>query len=146
MQLRPISEQEMSRWGELRSRVYPELDEEYDTREMEMILHSNHWFCFFVVEGAEQIIGLVELSLRNIVDNCLTSPVAYLEGLYLEEAWRGRGLGREVIQSIFAWCRERGLSELATDAELDNEAAQAFYRALGFEETDRVVEFKIEVE
>ena len=146
MPLRPISENELSRWRTMRSHIYPELDDEYDSQEMEMILHSNYWFCFFVIDEAEQIIGLVELSLRNIVDNCLTSPVAYLEGLYLEEAWRGQGLGREVIRHIFAWCRERGLSELATDAELHNEAAQAFYRALGFEETDRVVEFKIEVE
>jgi aminoglycoside 6'-N-acetyltransferase I len=71
--------------------------------------------------------------------------VAYIEGLYLKEEYRGRGLGKEAIRVILDWCREKGFSELATDAELGNVKAQHFYEAVGFQETDRVVEFRMEV-
>jgi len=40
------------------------------------------------------------------------------------------------------WARERGCSELASDALLDNAASRAMHRALGFEETERAVFFR----
>ena len=69
--------------------------------------------------------------------------MAYLEGLFLKQQYRGQGLGKQVIQMVMQWCKQQGFAELATDAELSNLDAQRFYQALGFEETDRVVEYKI---
>jgi aminoglycoside 6'-N-acetyltransferase I len=40
------------------------------------------------------------------------------------------------------WGRERGCSELASDALLDNEASHRFHHAAGFAETERVVYFR----
>ena len=88
---------------------------------------------------------MVEISLRNIVDGCLSSPVAYLEGLYLEHDYRDKGYGNKVVNMIVDWCREKGFKELATDTELTNTKAQNFYRTLGFEELDTVVEFRIDI-
>lgn len=145
MKLVPIESKDFALWRQMRREIYPILDCEYDRREMEQIHASDIWFCCFI-EHAGAPIGLVELSSRNIVDGCLSSPVAYLEGLYLKPEHRGRGLGRQAMRLVFDWCRQRGFSELATDAELENLRAQNFYSMLGFEETDRVVEYRIRID
>lgn len=145
MKLVPIEKRDFALWQEMRREIYPVLDPEYDRREMEQIHASDIWFCCFIEDNGASI-GLVELSSRNIVDGCLSSPVAYLEGLYLKPEYRGRGLGKEAMRLVMDWCRDKGFSELATDAELENLRAQKFYSMLGFEETDRVVEYRIQID
>lgn len=146
MKLIAIDKKAFPLWRQMRREIYPILDPEYDKHEIEQIAASAIWFCYFLADNDGEVIGLVELSSRNIVDGCLSSPVAYLEGFYLKPACRGKGLGRRAMQLIIEWCREKGFSELATDAELENTRAQNFYRKLGFEETDRVVEFRIQLD
>ncbi len=145
MKLIPINKNEFPLWEKMRKDLYRTLDDIYRLQEMENIFESDIWYCRFIEDKNIQIIGLVELSSRNIVDGCLSSPVAYLEGLYLKPEYREKGLGKEVIKIILNWCREEGFSELATDTELTNIKAQNFYKTIGFQETDRVVEFRIEV-
>lgn len=146
MKLVPIEKHQFPLWKQMRTEVYSSLDDDFHDKEMEQVIEREGWFCYFLTDEGNQILGFVELSLRNVVDGCLGSPVAYLEGLYLEKEHRGRGLGKEAMIAIFGWCREKGYKELATDSELSNLNAQAFYKALGFQETYRVVEFRIDVE
>jgi len=77
----------------MREDVYRSLDDEFHEQEMKQIFVSDDWFCYFLGDGNNQITGFVELSSRNIVDGCLSSPVAYLEGLYLKKRipWDGAG-------------------------------------------------------
>lgn len=129
----------------MRSDLYCSLSSEFHEEEMEKIFNSNEWHCQFVEDGNGQVIGFLELSSRNIVDGCLSSPVAYLEGVYLISAFRGKGLGREIINALLNWCKENGFSELAADTELTNVEAQGFFQAIGFQETYRIVEYRIDV-
>ena len=145
MKLVPIIRDDFSDWSQLRRKIYPILSREFDLREMESIFGSKIWHCWFIEREDGERIGLVELSLRNIVDGCLSSPVPYLEGLYVKETERGKGRGTQVVEMIKRWCREHGYSELATDAELTNTSAQKFYEKLGFEQVDRVVEYRLEL-
>ncbi len=146
MKLTPISKEEFSLWSEFRSAIYPLLNSDFNAKEMDQIYHSHWWHCWFVEREDRERIGFVELSLRNIVDGCLSSPVPYLEGLYLTAPERGKGRGAEVIAMIKIWCQRHGFSELATDAELNNIRAQEFYEKLGFEPVDRVVEYRLELQ
>lgn len=85
---------------------------------------------------------MVEVSLRNVVDGCRTSPVGYVEGIVVVPSHRGRGVGRALLARAEEWCRSNGCSEIATDAEIDNELAQHFHESMGFRETYRVVEYR----
>ncbi|OEY67510.1 GNAT family N-acetyltransferase [Marinobacter sp. X15-166B] len=141
MQLTKIEKNKFSLWKKYRNAVYNSVSDEFHSMEMERIYQDNEWFCHFIADENHHIIGLVELSSRNVVDGCLSSPVAYIEGLYIEEQYRGRGLGKKLIKSILDWCKQNGFTELATDTELDNLDAQKFFHAVGFKETFRIVEF-----
>src|SRR5688572_21974847 len=56
--------------------------------------------------------GFAELDTRPYVDGCRTSPVAILEGWYVDADCRGSGVGRALVDAVEAWARARGLHEL----------------------------------
>lgn len=87
-------------------------------------------------------IGFIEGSIRSdYVNGTETSPVGFVEGVYVAPAWRRQGVARQLYAAIGDWARARGCRELASDALLDNEVSQQAHRALGFRETERVVYF-----
>ncbi len=47
---------------------------------------------------------------------------------------------------LLVWCKENGFRELATDTELSNTKAQDFYKNIGLEEVDRIVDFKVNIQ
>lgn len=129
----------------MRMELYSALDDDYHNLEMETINSSEEWYCRFIKNETGDVLGMLEISFRNIVDGCISSPVPYIEGLYLYPQYRNQGLGAEILKMIAAWCYDRGYTELATDARIENIKAHEFYRSAGFEETDRVVEFRMEL-
>jgi aminoglycoside 6'-N-acetyltransferase I len=81
------------------------------------------------------------VSVRSVAEGCPPGPAAFLEGIWIEPEHRRRGVARALLAAAEAWARERGLSHLASDALLDNEASHAWHRAAGFAEEVRLVAF-----
>lgn len=86
--------------------------------------------------------GFAEVDTRPYVDGCRTSPVAFLEGWYVEPDCRGSGVGRALVDAVEAWARGRGLHELGSDALLHNEARHRAHERLGFIEVERTVRYR----
>jgi aminoglycoside 6'-N-acetyltransferase I len=87
--------------------------------------------------------GLVEIALRSdYVNGTDSSPVGFLEGIYVAPQFRRQGVAGKLIETAQQWAREQGCSEMASDAVLDNTTSHAMHLALGFEETERVVYFR----
>ena len=61
--------------------------------------------------------------------------------IYVAPGFRRRGVARTLVNSVEKWASAEGCLELASDSLLGNTAAHAAHRALGFEETERVVYF-----
>ena len=138
----PVRREQFDQWLRLREAVYTGLNREYHRQEMEIYHRDSTKECLLAVGESGKVIGMIELSLRNVVDGCLTSPVGYIEGIYIEPAFRGSGVARRLHQLAEDWCRDQGCQELATDAELDNRDAQQFHERMGFEESYRIVEYR----
>ncbi len=97
----------------------------------------------FVAVAATGLVGFAEVALRrDYVNGCDTSPVAFLEGIYVAPDHRRDGAARALITAVEAWGRAQGCSELASDADLANLDSQRMHAAVGFEETERVVYFR----
>lgn len=129
-------------WLRLREAVYTGIDQTFHEQEMELFLNDETKECFLAIADSGKTCGMVEVSLRNVVDGCLTSPVGYIEGIFVDADHRGKGVARNLLEQAESWCRSKGCTEIATDAELDNTAAQQFHARMGFEETYRIVEFR----
>ena len=92
--------------------------------------------------GDGRLGGFVEIGSRNYAEGCDTTPVAYLEGWYVDTDLRRSGLGTRLLGEAEAWALERGYRELASDAELHNAVSQQAHIASGFEEVERQVCFR----
>ena len=93
------------------------------------------------VRASGGLCGFAEAAARPYADGCRTSPVAFLEGWYVDPDSRGTGLGRLLVGAVETWARERGLRELASDALLDNAQSQKAHERLGFLEVERAVRY-----
>ncbi|MFK7845663.1 MAG: GNAT family N-acetyltransferase [Rhodothermales bacterium] len=143
--IRSVARKDHAFWLTSRKEVYEENNDTLNKEEMELVLSSSDHTCFVLVNNTDEAIGFLELSLRNIVDGCLTSPVAYIEGQFVHADYRGQGLGRLLTEKAIEWAKEQGCTEIGTDALLTNEKAQVFHRQMGFEEVDRVVAFRMDI-
>jgi aminoglycoside 6'-N-acetyltransferase I len=98
---------------------------------------------FIARTDAGEAIGFAEASLRyDPVNGCDTSPVLFLEGIYVLPAHRRRGTGKSLCEAVEAWGRSLGCTEFGSDVLLDNAVGYAFHAGLGFEECERVVVFR----
>jgi len=62
---------------------------------------------------------------------------ALLDELYLEEAWRGKGIGAQAIAFAAEWSRARGLAAIRLEVAHTNSRAVELYRREGFKAHDR---------
>lgn len=95
-----------------------------------------------VRDGGERLAGFAEVGTRPYADGCESSPVAYLEGWFVDADMRRLGVGAALVRAAEDWARTRGLSEFASDALLDNDVSHQAHRALGFEEVERAVRYR----
>jgi aminoglycoside 6'-N-acetyltransferase I len=75
------------------------------------------------------------------VEGTETSPVGYLEGIYVTESARNRGIARQLLAECENWAREQGCREFASDCELGNTVSLEFHLSLGFREVNRIICF-----
>lgn len=88
-------------------------------------------------------IGFAQCSLRNgYVEGTNSSPVGYLEGIFIEEKYRTKGYAKELLLVCEKWARDMGCSEFASDCELTNENSFNFHLSMGFDEANRIICFR----
>ncbi|HEX6637136.1 MAG TPA: aminoglycoside 6'-N-acetyltransferase [Steroidobacteraceae bacterium] len=130
-------------WLEFRLALWPDATADDHRGYMAISLAQPERFLQLMMYDDQRApVGFIEGSIRaDYVNGTETSPVGFVEGVYVAQAWRRRGVARELFAAIGDWARARGCRELASDALLENEASQRAHRALGFRETERVVYF-----
>lgn len=95
----------------------------------------------YIAEDGPDIVGFLELNIRNFAEGSRLPRIPYVEAWYVKPRFQGKGYGRQLMQQAEAWALSRGYSELASDTEIDNHQSISTHRHLGFEETERVVCF-----
>ena len=89
-----------------------------------------------------KIVAFANIRIRSeYVAGTKTSPVAYLEGIAVEESFRRKGIAREIFDFCTEWAKEKGCTEFGSDCLITNEESYALHMALGFEEIERTVHF-----
>jgi GNAT superfamily N-acetyltransferase len=87
----------------------------------------------FVAELDGQIVGLTGVYLDYALE--ISGSYGRLMGLVVEEHFRGRGIGRRLLERIEGWLRVRGASRITLSSGKQRVDAHRFYRNLGYEET-----------
>jgi aminoglycoside 6'-N-acetyltransferase I len=130
-------------WQAMRCALWPEMVEEDNLRETATLSEKEKALVRIALSAEGRPAGFAEATLRtDYVNGCETSPVAFLEGIYVEPWARQQGLARQLVAEVERWALASGCREFASDALLENEASHGMHRGLGFEETERVVYFR----
>ena len=87
--------------------------------------------------------GFLEVGLRSHADGCDTKqPVGFVEGWFVREEHRRKGIGSALMRAAEDWARARGCVEMASDALIDNSESEKAHAALRFEIVDRCIHFR----
>ncbi len=141
--VRPVETGDRAEWLRMRRSLWPDSADEH-AAEIERVLSGADRSLHVLVaerEGAG-LLGFLEVGTRSHAEGCTTSPVAYLEGWWVDPDARRAGVGAALVAAAEGWARARGLREIASDAELSNAGSHAAHRALGYTEVDRIVCFR----
>lgn len=132
----------------LAASLWPDASPEDHAKELKPIL-SGTWvgkmpLAIFVAEVDDHsLAGFVEVDLRSHADGCdAARSVGYVEGWYVVEDQRQRGIGRQLLAAAEEWARRHGCREMASDTWIDDELSQTVHEALGYEVVDRCVHYK----
>ncbi len=111
------------------------------TEDLAEIIANPESAVFLLYDGGKAI-GFAQCQLRHdYVEGTDSSPVGYLEGIFVEEAYRNKGYAKELLKQCEAWAKSMGCTEFASDCELTNTGSLAFHLKMGFEEANRVICF-----
>jgi aminoglycoside 6'-N-acetyltransferase I len=135
---------EQEGWLRLREQLWPHCPREEHLSEMSSFCACPERFAQFVAYAdSGRAVGFIEIAVRtDYVNGTDSSPVAFLEGIYVVSEARRMGTARALVAAAERWAINRGCREFASDAALENETSHAMHRALGFQETERVVFFR----
>lgn len=87
-------------------------------------------------------VGFAQCQLRSdYVEGTETSPVGYLEGIFIMEGCRHRGYAKELLNECEKWAKDKGCIEFASDCEIDNIDSFRFHKAMNFTEANRIICF-----
>lgn len=129
-------------WLPLRAALWPDSAPDNDHDTLTILSAPERYLVLIFADENGNALGFAEASIRaDYVNGTSSSPVAFLEGLYVRPASRGQSIARQLVVGVQQWAEEMGCTELASDALLDNQASHAMHGALGFAETERVVYF-----
>jgi aminoglycoside 6'-N-acetyltransferase I len=128
-------------WLRMRQLLWPYSDPEELRIEVERMLAEPLEPAFVAVRPDGSLGGFLEAGLRKYAEGCNTSPVGYIEGWYVDEDLRRKGVGERLVRAAEAWAREQGCSEMASDTWLDNDMSISAHLSLGYEECERLVHF-----
>ena len=131
MSVRPVRPSDREAMQTMRLLLWPDDDGADDPGETALV-----W------EEDEKLGGFVIYSLRPCADGCDSRPVPYIEGWFVHEELRLRGIGRALISAVEELALAGGFDEIGSDAIATNYVSLAAHRKLGFERTERIQCFR----
>ncbi len=107
-----------------------------------VILAKKDHAAWVAVEG-ENIIGWTHAFQPLYIESL---PFVEVGGLVVDEAYRGKGVGKALVNRIKDWCMEQRVYTLRLRTQVKRLDAHQFYRALRFEEIKEQKVFQLVVE
>jgi aminoglycoside 6'-N-acetyltransferase I len=141
--IRRVTDDDFAEWLRMRMALWP--DGERSDHEVEMrdfLARGSDAAVLVAARDAGGLGGFVEVALRDWLEGLRGECGGYLDGWYVDPDLRRQNVGRRLVDAAEEWTLARGLTELASDAEIDNATSIAAHHALGFAETARIVTFR----
>ena len=141
MTLKKAEHQDLPVLARIACRLWPDHGEKEMQADLSQIMDKQD-AAFFLVYHGDEAIGFAQCQLRqDYVEGTESSPVGYLEGIFVSENHRQQGVARDLLSACEGWARAQGCKEFASDCALDNTQSLRFHLKVGFEEANRIICF-----
>jgi GNAT superfamily N-acetyltransferase len=117
------------------------LSEEEVRRNMELVINSTAHSAFVAVHD-QRVVGWIGVSQAIMIE---FNPFCEINGLVVDEAFRGKGVGKILIEQAKQWTRTKENLTLRVRCNVKRKEAHLFYQKLGFKESKEQKVFDLEV-
>lgn len=125
----------------LASKMWPSTAENALAADFEALIADDEAAVFLYLVNGEAV-GFAQCQLRHdYVEGTDSSPVGYLEGVYIDAPYRKQGFGRALVDACQQWAKSMGCLEFASDCALGNRESLVFHLHAGFKEANRIICF-----
>ena len=129
-------------WSAMALILWPDYEKEALEADLRKILNSSNQTTFLAKNEHQASIGFINASIRtDYVEGSDGSPTGYIEGIYVEPAYRRKGVAKALLKMGEAWMIQQGCTQVGSDAWEHNTASRLFHKNLGFSETEPVIHF-----
>jgi GNAT superfamily N-acetyltransferase len=101
-------------------------NEELQRRGLALMLEPSENRCMLVASARNRIIGMG--SIQTLISTAEGGKSGIVEDVVVISDWRGKGIGRCLLEAMEAWAHTKGLKRIQLLADSTNARALEFYR------------------
>lgn len=143
--IRDMGPDDRSVWCGMYRAIYPDETDAALLAEIDRILAAPNR-AGIIAEREGETLGFAEFALRDYANGCHSKPVPFLEGIWVAPDHRETGVAKALVRHLEDRARAAGYREMGSDVLLGNQPSLDFHHRLGFEETERVVFLRKDLE
>jgi len=129
IQVRRAALRDAERLAELSSQLgYPSTPGEVKSRLQRIRGHDGHFVGVAEIEDG-RVVGWIHACVSHLIES---NPRAEIGGLVVDEAWRGSGVGKLLMQHAEDWARSKRLEAVYLRSNVIRKDAHRFYERLGY--------------
>lgn len=142
MKIREVTKKDFTEWVKLGILFLSKRTKSEITKKFNKILTSQKETSFICRTDDGSAIGFINVAIRNdYVEGSKTSPVGYLEGIYVKIGYRKKGVAKMLFKEAQKWFVKKRVSEIGSDAGVHNAISQKFHKSVGFKKYETQVHF-----
>ena len=112
-----------------------EMSESARKSALEPLLGSNPFGRVWLIRYSGNVVGYIALCFGYSIE--FGGRDAFIDEFYIEEAYRGRGIGSQVLEHVIQEANKLNIKGVHLEVARSNTAAQALYKRAGFTKRDR---------
>jgi aminoglycoside 6'-N-acetyltransferase I len=141
LNIRRATADDKPEWLRMRLLLWPEAGSADLSHEMDAMLEDEMTPIFVLERPGGGLGGFLEAGTRKYAEGCVTAPVGYIEGWFVDEDLRRQGYGHQMVRAAEEWARSQGFKEMGSDTWLNNEGSIRAHLAMGYAEVERLIHF-----
>lgn len=141
IEIRQIKPQDSTAIAELSRQLGYPLSQEQISKNIEVVL-ANKDHDAFVAVHEKQIVGWIGVAQTIMIE---MTPYCEINGLVIDEKFRGKGIGKLLIEKAKQWAKEKGNNMIRLRCNVKRKETHKFYQHLGFIETKEQKNFETRI-
>ena len=127
---------------QLKPLSFNEIPESFFIKSFEGLMSTKESL-FLLAENEDKIIGYIFIEINDVFDKDIhtVKKVGHIDSIFVDEEYRGQGIGGEFIKRSIEWIKSKGVNLCTLGVVIENDTAINLYKNFGFK-ISRVSMFK----